>query len=95
MEFFTKNNDCRFSPTLRLLAALIEDNAEKPQFFRNCGDRGRIAGGAEDPHRTRLPGCFQKVAEGCIRAEEDCIEGPKSVVEQMAAPVPNIMHGSL
>jgi hypothetical protein len=35
-----------------------EDKTEKPPFWHNLGDRGRIAGGAEHPHRTWLPGCI-------------------------------------
>jgi hypothetical protein len=29
----------------------------KAPFWHSWGDRGRLAGGAERPHRTRLPGC--------------------------------------
>jgi hypothetical protein len=29
---------------------------ESPPFWHNCGDRGRIAGGAEHPHRIQLLG---------------------------------------
>jgi hypothetical protein len=36
----------------------IEDNPERQPFWHNWGDRGRIAGGAEHPHRTWLPGCI-------------------------------------
>jgi hypothetical protein len=28
-----------------------------PPLWSNWGDRGRIAGGAERPHRTRFPEC--------------------------------------
>jgi hypothetical protein len=36
----------------------IEDKTWRPPFWHNLGDRGRIAGGAEHPRRTRLPGCI-------------------------------------
>jgi hypothetical protein len=35
-----------------------EDKTEKPPFWQNWGYRGRIASGAEHPHKTRLPGCM-------------------------------------
>jgi hypothetical protein len=35
-----------------------EDKTERPPFWHNWGDWGRIAGGAEHPHRTQLPGCI-------------------------------------
>jgi hypothetical protein len=35
----------------------IEDKTERPPFWHSWGDQGRVAGGAEHPHRTQLPGC--------------------------------------
>jgi hypothetical protein len=32
----------------------------RPPFWRSSGDGGRVAGGAEHPHRTRLPGRILK-----------------------------------
>jgi hypothetical protein len=51
---------------------------ERPPFWNNWGDGGRIPGGAEHPHRTRLPGCIYKLQkrwEQCIRAKGDYFEG--------------------
>jgi hypothetical protein len=38
----------------------IEEQTERPLFLHKWGDRGRIAGSAEHPHRTRLPCCILK-----------------------------------
>jgi hypothetical protein len=43
-----------------LLRSPIEDKTEIPPFWHNWGDRGRIAGGAEQPHRTLFPECIWK-----------------------------------
>jgi hypothetical protein len=69
---------------------------ENTPFWHNWGDRGRIACGAENPHRTWLPGCIikrQKRWKRCIFAEGDYFEsvGPKLVVGHVAARVPEIM----
>jgi hypothetical protein len=70
--FFTKiKDDCRPPPTpfaklgpLRLFSVSpIEDKTERSPFWHNLGDRGIIAGTAEHPHRTQLPGCVFKMAE--------------------------------
>jgi hypothetical protein len=64
--FDQKQHDCR--PPRTLFAWLgplqlfsfspIEDKTERPPFWHNWGDRGRIAGSAEHPYRTWLPGCI-------------------------------------
>jgi hypothetical protein len=36
---------------------------ERLPFWHNCGDRSRIAGGAEHPHRIWLPGVIYKMIE--------------------------------
>jgi hypothetical protein len=41
-------------------ASPIKAKTKRPPFWHNWGDRGRIAGCAEHPHRTRLPGCILK-----------------------------------
>jgi hypothetical protein len=60
--------------------------------------------GGEHPHRTRLPGCIEKIAEA-LRTVHTCGRGllrvwwwpigPKLVSDQKAAPVPEIMDCSL
>jgi hypothetical protein len=55
--------DCR-SPSALLFCFPDWRQNEKPPFWHKSGDRGRIAGGAEYPHRTRLPGYILKTAEG-------------------------------
>jgi hypothetical protein len=35
----------------------IENKTERPPLWHNWGGQGRIAGGAEHPHRTRLSEC--------------------------------------
>jgi hypothetical protein len=35
-----------------------ENKTERLPFLHNWGDRGRITGGAQHSHRTRLPGCI-------------------------------------
>jgi hypothetical protein len=65
------------SPNLLYSVCPIEDKTERPPFWQHLGDWGRIAGGAEQPHRARLPGCIYKMAkrwERCVRAEGDCLE---------------------
>jgi hypothetical protein len=48
-----------FSPPALLFSlSMIEDKTERQSFWKNLGDRGRIAGAAVHPHRTRLPGCI-------------------------------------
>jgi hypothetical protein len=41
-----------------LYVSPIEDKTERPPFWHNWGDWGRIAGCAEHPPRTWLPGCI-------------------------------------
>jgi hypothetical protein len=36
----------------------IEDKTERPSYWHNWGDRGRIAGVTEHSHRTPLPGTW-------------------------------------
>jgi hypothetical protein len=57
--FNQKQHNCRPLPALLFSASPIQDKFERPQFWHNWGDRGRIAGGVEQPHRTRLLGCIQ------------------------------------
>jgi hypothetical protein len=40
------------------LCFLIEDKTERLTFWHNWGDQGRIAGGGDNCHRTRFPGCI-------------------------------------
>jgi hypothetical protein len=46
------------SPTQLFSVSLIEDKTERPPFWHNWVDGGRITDGAEHPHRTRLSGCI-------------------------------------
>jgi hypothetical protein len=39
---------------------------KRSPFWHNWGAWGRIAGGAEQCHRTRLPGCIYKMAEALV-----------------------------
>jgi hypothetical protein len=80
----------------------IEDKTETPHFLHNWGDVGRIAGGVEQPHRTRLPGCTRKMAEAMETMHtrgRRLLRGwwwrPKLVFDQIAAPVSQILEGSL
>jgi hypothetical protein len=52
-KFQTKKHDCRPHST-HFSVSPIEDKTERPPILHNWGDRGRIVGGAERPHRTRL-----------------------------------------
>jgi hypothetical protein len=46
------------SPTpLYFSVSPFENKTDSPPFWHNLCDRGMIAGGAEHPHRTRLPRC--------------------------------------
>jgi hypothetical protein len=64
-EFLTKNNMTviphpPYSPDLapcNFPVSPIKDKTERPPFWHNWGDRGRIAGGPEHCHRT-LTGCI-------------------------------------
>jgi hypothetical protein len=60
-----------------------ENKIERPPFWHNWGDGCRIAGAAEHPHRTRLPGFIEKMAEVPVST--------KLVLDQIAASVPEIM----
>jgi hypothetical protein len=78
----------------------IEDKSERPPFWHNWGARGRISGGAEHPHGTQFPGSIIKIAgaqwnvhtlwRGLLRKWWWSV-GPKLVLDQMVAPVPEIM----
>jgi hypothetical protein len=78
--FCLKQHDCHphksyFSVFPRLKVKL---ETKRPPFWHNWGDQGTVAGSAEHPHRTRLPGCFKKWKkrwEWYIRAEGDYFEG--------------------
>jgi hypothetical protein len=81
-NFWPKTTWLSHPSTLLYSVSLIEDKIERPPFWHNLGARGRIAGGAEHPHRTWLPECILKMAEAlerCQRAEEDCLEGDADV----------------
>jgi hypothetical protein len=63
--FCQKQHDCHphppYSPDLApcdFSLSLIEDETERPPFWHSWGNRGRIAGCAEHPHRTWLSGCI-------------------------------------
>jgi ribosomal protein L20 len=43
-------------PALPFSVSLIEVRTERPPFWHSWDDRGRIAGDAEHPHRTRFSG---------------------------------------
>jgi hypothetical protein len=55
MSVITQPPHCSVSPT--------EDKTQRPPFLHIWGDWGRTVGGAEQPHRTQLPGCIYKMAE--------------------------------
>jgi hypothetical protein len=57
-----KQHDCRPHPPYFSVSP-IEDETIMPPFWYNWGSRGRIAGNAEHPLSTRLPGCIYKMAE--------------------------------
>jgi hypothetical protein len=51
-EFLTKNNIAALLHRSYYSVSPTEDKTERPPFWHNWG---RITGGAEHPHRTRLP----------------------------------------
>jgi hypothetical protein len=57
-EFLTKNNMTVIPHSPYFSVSPIKDKTERPPFSHNCGDRVRIAGDAERPHRIWLPGCI-------------------------------------
>jgi hypothetical protein len=103
-NFFTKSNMAVVPHPPYFSVSPIEDTTEWPPFWHNWGDGDRIADSAEHRHRTRLPGCIYKVAKalGTVHTRGRGLlqgwwwpVGPKLVYDQMAAPVPEIMCGSL
>jgi hypothetical protein len=56
-NFWTKTTWLSSLTLPTFLFLLIEDKTERLPFWHNWGDGGRITGGAEQPHRTRLLGC--------------------------------------
>jgi hypothetical protein len=63
-DFFLpkKQHDCRPPPPY-LSVSPIEDKKEGPPFWHNWGDRRRIAGAYEHPHRIQLPARILKKEE--------------------------------
>jgi hypothetical protein len=62
-DFFTRNDMTVVPHAPQHSVSPIEDKSERLPFWHKWGDLGRIAGGAEHPHRTWLSGCFWKMAE--------------------------------
>jgi hypothetical protein len=56
------NDKARFQTPFYAFS-LIGDKTERVPFLNNCGDGGRIANRTEQPHRTRLTCCINKMAE--------------------------------
>jgi hypothetical protein len=93
-----KQQDCRPTPNKPFSVFPIEDKTEGPPFWNNLSDRGRIAGGAEHPHKARIPECI-KIEGGLGTVQTRRREilrdwwwpvGRNLVFDQMAAPVPEI-----
>jgi hypothetical protein len=57
-NFWSKTPWLLSPPNLLFSVYWIEDKTERPPFWHNLSDRGRISGGAEDTHGARLPACF-------------------------------------
>jgi hypothetical protein len=73
-RFDQEQHDCCPPPTLHFSVSLTEDKTERLPFWHNWGYLSTIAGCAEHPGRTRLPGCIWKVSEAlewCIFAKGD------------------------
>jgi hypothetical protein len=77
---------------------------ETTSNWHNWGDRDRTSGGAQHPNRKQLPGWVLKMAEALgklhMRVRGLLQEwlwpiGPKLDFDQMAAPILEIMGGSL
>jgi hypothetical protein len=63
-EFFFPKTTWLSSPTHpTCLFPRLMIKIERPPFWHNRGDRDRIAGGTESPHRTRLRGCILKIGK--------------------------------
>jgi hypothetical protein len=52
-EFLTRSNMSVVPHPPYFSIFPIEDKTERPPYWHNWGDRGRMAGGAEHPHRSR------------------------------------------
>jgi hypothetical protein len=57
-NFFTKKNMTVIPHPPSISVFPVEDKSERLTFWHNWDDQGRIVGGVEHPHRTRLPGCI-------------------------------------
>jgi hypothetical protein len=57
---------CQSFPLQFFTVSLVEGKSERPQFWSSLGDEGRIAGGAEHPHRTQLPGCITEMSDALV-----------------------------
>jgi hypothetical protein len=95
---YQKQHDCR--PPLSMLAWLGSlrlfsvSLIERSPFWHNWGDRGRIAGDAEDPHRTQVLGIVHVRERGLLGGWWWPV-GPKLVFDHMRAKIVEIMdtHG--
>jgi hypothetical protein len=98
--FYQKQDVCRSPPTLLFSVSPVEYKSERHPFWHIWGDRGGIACDAEQPHRTRLPGCIlnngsgvgtvRTLRKGLLRGWWWTL-GPKLVFNHLATPVPEIM----
>jgi hypothetical protein len=61
--FWPKNNMTVVTHSSYFPVSPAKDKTERPLFWHNWGDLGTIAGGAEHPHRTRLPVSIYRMAE--------------------------------
>jgi hypothetical protein len=57
-NFWPKTTWLSYPIHCTFLCSPIECKIERSPFWRKWGDWGRFAGGAEHPHRLRLPGCI-------------------------------------
>jgi hypothetical protein len=87
---------------LRTCDRLLFPRLKRLPFWHNIGYWGRMAGGAEYPHRTRLPWCI-KNGRGCrnsayarkvTASRVIAANRPKVSFYQMAVTVPNILENS-
>jgi hypothetical protein len=68
--FLTKNNMTFVPHPSYFSVCPIDHKTERPPFWHNWSDRGRIADGAEHPYRTRFPGC-----KSCLCGEPSLTRG--------------------
>jgi hypothetical protein len=102
--FLPKTKYFSSPPTWLFCVSAIVDKAKRPPFWQNWVDRGRIAGGAEHPHRIRLRGYIYKMvrALGTVDTHRrGLIRGwwfpvvLYLLIDQMAASVLDIVDGSV